>query len=50
MWYDVISIAMFFNVLGVAVWFYMCHKVGVYCADKSYPYIVAKYKKFLTNE
>ena len=48
MWYDFISLAMFFNVLGVATWFYLCHKVGEYCADKSYPY-VTKYKKFLTK-
>ena len=49
MWYDLISTVMFFNVLGVAAWFYLCHKFGEYCAEKSYPYIVAKYKKFLTK-
>ena len=49
MWYDLISIAMFFNVLGVATWFYLCHKFGEYCAHKSYPYIVTKYKKLLTK-
>ena len=47
MWYDFISTVMFFNVLGT--WFYLCHKFGEYCADKSYPYVIAKYKKFLTK-
>ena len=49
MWYDFISTVMFFNVLGIGAWFYLCHKFGAYCAHKSYPYIVAKYKKFLTK-
>ena len=49
MWYDLISTVMLFNVLGVATWFYLCHKAGEYCADKSYPYIFAQYKKFLTK-
>ena len=47
--YDFISTVTFFNVLGIATWLYLCHKFGEYCADKSYPYIVAQYKKFLTR-
>ena len=49
MWYDLISTVMLFNVLGVAAWFYLCRKAGEYCADKSYPYIFAQYKKFFTK-
>jgi hypothetical protein len=44
--YDFISTVTFFNVLGI---FYLCHKFGEYCADKSYPYIGAQYKKFFTK-
>jgi hypothetical protein len=47
--YDFITAVMFFNVLGVATWFYLCYKFGAYCADKSYPYIVAQYNKLLTK-
>lgn len=49
MCYGLISIGMFFNVLGIATWFYLCYKFGLYCADKGVPYVVAQYKKFLKN-
>ena len=49
MCYDLISTGMLFNVLGIATWFYLCYKFGVYCAEKGYPYVVTQYKKFLTN-
>ena len=49
MCYDLISIDMFFNVLGITTWFYLCYKLGLYCAEKSVPYVVAQYNKFLTK-
>ena len=49
MCYDLISIDMFFNVLGVITWFYLCYKLGLYYAEKSFLYVVAQHKKFLTK-
>ena len=49
MCYGLFSIGMFFNVLGIATWFYLCYKFGLYCADKGVPYVDAQYKKFLKN-
>ena len=44
MCYDLISIGMFFDVLGIATWFYLCYKFGMYCANKGYSYVVTQYK------
>ena len=50
MCYSLISTGMFFNVLGMITWFYLCYKASMFCANKGYSFIVAQYKKFLTKD